>query len=168
MTTKFIWADKRARIKLSALQDNRSRDRFGLPAWETYYKAAGLTWIKEWANLRNKKTLTLEGHDLQMGWHAFMWNPGNKSQAFFHRHIRDSLIRIWREIKNKHYMKFSGWVSTMEALIHPNTLEIGKMVRYYEVLDPQGELKTNQELRDKGLNIDCWLYFQLKTRYKKD
>ncbi|KAF7239035.1 LINE-1 retrotransposable element ORF2 protein [Varanus komodoensis] len=46
---------------------------FGLPDWMLYYQASVLTWLKEWIPLRNKRILYLEGHDLQMGWHAYMW-----------------------------------------------------------------------------------------------
>ncbi|XP_026548467.1 myc-associated zinc finger protein-like, partial [Notechis scutatus] len=44
----------------------------------------------------------------------------------------------------------------MEALIHPNALEIGSRTKYYDVLDSKGMLKTNQELRDQGgFSLDC-------------
>uniref|UniRef100_A0A2D4JZD6 Reverse transcriptase domain-containing protein n=1 Tax=Micrurus paraensis TaxID=1970185 RepID=A0A2D4JZD6_9SAUR len=61
---KYIWQRKKVRINIKMLQDVRTRGGFGLPNWEIYYQATALTWMKEWITLRNKRLLTLEGHDL--------------------------------------------------------------------------------------------------------
>uniref|UniRef100_A0A2H6MYZ9 Uncharacterized protein n=1 Tax=Micrurus carvalhoi TaxID=3147026 RepID=A0A2H6MYZ9_9SAUR len=47
-------------------------------------------------------------------------------------------------------------------------LETGRKIRYYDVLNPQGELRTNQELREQGMKIEWWPYLQHKMRYKKN
>uniref|UniRef100_A0A2D4HSL6 Uncharacterized protein n=1 Tax=Micrurus lemniscatus lemniscatus TaxID=129467 RepID=A0A2D4HSL6_MICLE len=65
-------------------------------------------------------------------------------------------------------MKVPRWLSTMEAMIHPNRLDIRKMVNHSELLDNQGKLKSNQELKQKGIIIDWWPYLQIQNRYKKD
>lgn len=56
-------------------------------------------------------------------------------------------------------------LSTMEGLIYPNDLD--KIVRYKYILDDQGTLNTNQELKNKGIDKDWWLYLQIQSRYKK-
>uniref|UniRef100_A0A2D4HBJ0 Reverse transcriptase zinc-binding domain-containing protein n=1 Tax=Micrurus lemniscatus lemniscatus TaxID=129467 RepID=A0A2D4HBJ0_MICLE len=117
ITMKFIWAGKKARIKKTYLQDNKSRGGFGLPAWQTYYRGASLVWIKDWIKLENKRVLILEGHDLQIGWHAFLWNPNLKIQRYT---LRKSLIKIWLGIRNNHYIKIPTWLSTVEAMFYPN------------------------------------------------
>uniref|UniRef100_A0A670ZPU2 Reverse transcriptase domain-containing protein n=1 Tax=Pseudonaja textilis TaxID=8673 RepID=A0A670ZPU2_PSETE len=58
VTLKFIWQGKKARISIKALQDAKSRGGLALPNWELYYWAANL-WLKDWVNLRNKRTLDL-------------------------------------------------------------------------------------------------------------
>uniref|UniRef100_A0A2D4HSL7 Uncharacterized protein n=1 Tax=Micrurus lemniscatus lemniscatus TaxID=129467 RepID=A0A2D4HSL7_MICLE len=55
----------------------------------------------------------------------------------------------------------------MEAMISQNTLDMSKKVRGREVLDEQGKLKTNQELKEQSIFIDWWPYLQLQNRYKK-
>uniref|UniRef100_A0A670ZFW5 Uncharacterized protein n=1 Tax=Pseudonaja textilis TaxID=8673 RepID=A0A670ZFW5_PSETE len=95
---KYIWQGKKARIKLKLLQDARTRGGFGLPNWELYYQAANLMWAKEWITLRKTKLLTLEGHDLLLRWHAFLWYEGTKSQGYFRRHyIQESLWLNWEK-----------------------------------------------------------------------
>uniref|UniRef100_A0A2D4KK41 Uncharacterized protein n=1 Tax=Micrurus paraensis TaxID=1970185 RepID=A0A2D4KK41_9SAUR len=54
----------------------------------------------------------------------------------------------------------------MEAMIYPNTLDINKMIRYNQLLDDQGILKTNQKLKEEGIGIDWWPHLQ--TKCKKD
>uniref|UniRef100_A0A8C6VAE5 Reverse transcriptase domain-containing protein n=1 Tax=Naja naja TaxID=35670 RepID=A0A8C6VAE5_NAJNA len=86
MMLKYIWQGKKARIKLKLLQDARLRGGFALPNWELYYQAANLMWVKDWITLRNTRLLTLEGHDLLLGLHAFLWYKGTKTQGYFRRH----------------------------------------------------------------------------------
>lgn len=45
-------------------------------------------------------------------------------------------------------------------------LDLNKVVIYKELLDEQGELKSNQELKCHGIKMDWWLYLQIRTRYK--
>ncbi|KAF7253859.1 LINE-1 retrotransposable element ORF2 protein, partial [Varanus komodoensis] len=70
--SRFMWRKKKPRIKLKILQEAKENGGFGLPDWMLYYQASVLMWLKEWITLRNKRILYLEGHDLQMGWHAYM------------------------------------------------------------------------------------------------
>uniref|UniRef100_A0A670ZNF7 Reverse transcriptase zinc-binding domain-containing protein n=1 Tax=Pseudonaja textilis TaxID=8673 RepID=A0A670ZNF7_PSETE len=168
-TFKFIWQGKKPRINVQAMQDTKSRGGLAVPNWELYYMATSLVWLKDWVKLTNKRILFLEGHDLQRGWHAFLWDIGKTSQKYFHRHlIRDALLTIWKKIRKKHYIKIPIWISTMEVMIHPNNLEITKMIKYKDLLDPQGNLKSRQEIQDQGLKIDQWVYLQIQSRYKQD
>lgn len=86
MILKYIWQVKKPRIKLKMLQEFRCNGGFGLPDWELYYQASALTWLKEWVNLKNRRLLLIEGHDLQLGWHAFLWYGRSTAHKYFQRH----------------------------------------------------------------------------------
>uniref|UniRef100_A0A2D4L5B7 Uncharacterized protein n=1 Tax=Micrurus spixii TaxID=129469 RepID=A0A2D4L5B7_9SAUR len=132
---------------MKMLQDIKSRGGFGLPNWELYYSAAILVLLKDWIKLKNKRILAIEGHDLQRGWHAFLWDTGHIKQKYFYRHLtRDSLINNWIKVKKKHCIKIPIWLSTMEATTHPNNLDLNKMLKYKDLLDIHRNLKTIQEL----------------------
>uniref|UniRef100_A0A2H6NGP7 Uncharacterized protein n=1 Tax=Micrurus carvalhoi TaxID=3147026 RepID=A0A2H6NGP7_9SAUR len=105
------------------LQDARTRGGFGLPNWEIYYQATVLTWMKEWITLRNRRLLMLEGHDLQLGWHAFLWYGRSKIHGYFQRHmVRNAVLLAWGKTREQHYMKIPVWLSTTETLIPPKYL----------------------------------------------
>uniref|UniRef100_A0A2D4EPT8 Reverse transcriptase domain-containing protein n=1 Tax=Micrurus corallinus TaxID=54390 RepID=A0A2D4EPT8_MICCO len=148
ITRKFIWLNKKPRIKLKALQDIKSRGGMTLPNWELYYRSAVLIWTKEWINLNNRRILSLEGHDLQKGWHAFLWEPNLKKQQYFHRHlIRDSILQNWIKIKKKHYLKIPLWVSPIDIIVHPNNLDLRKRLKYKDILNSNGNMKTRDTNR---------------------
>lgn len=58
---KFIWQNKKARIKAKYLQDKKENGGFALPNLILYYQASVLTWIKEWCLLPNFNILKLDG-----------------------------------------------------------------------------------------------------------
>ncbi|KAF7244640.1 hypothetical protein EYD10_09237 [Varanus komodoensis] len=166
---RFIWKKKKPRIKLKMLQEAKGNGGFGLPDWMLYYQASVLTWLKEWITLRNKRILYLEGHDLQMGWHAYMWYEKCKVHGCFLNHfIRKSLMSVWEKLKIKLYTKLPRWLSPMEALVYPNTLNFDTIVRYDDILDNDGGLKLNQEIQEQGINISWWHKVQMQSRYAKD
>uniref|UniRef100_A0A2D4K556 Uncharacterized protein n=1 Tax=Micrurus paraensis TaxID=1970185 RepID=A0A2D4K556_9SAUR len=141
----------------------------GLPNWELYYRAAVLIWTKDWINLNNKIILSLEKHDLQKGWHAFLWETEMKKQQYFHRHlIRDALLQNWIKIKKKHYLKIPIWLSPVDIIIHQNNLDLTKRLKYKDILDGNRNLKSMVELREQGMQVDWWAYLQLQHRHKKD
>uniref|UniRef100_A0A2D4IHH7 Uncharacterized protein n=1 Tax=Micrurus lemniscatus lemniscatus TaxID=129467 RepID=A0A2D4IHH7_MICLE len=65
-------------------------------------------------------------------------------------------------------MGIPRWLSTNKAIIHPNRLDLKKMVSYEELLDSQGKLKSNQELKENGIITDWWPYLQIQNKYEKD
>lgn len=141
----------------------------GLPDWQSYYKASALTWIKDWIELKNIRTLILEGFDLTRGWHAYLWGEKITKQEQFRRHIvRDNLLKIWNEIRKYHYDRIPRWTSIMEAHIYPNTIDTNKLKTYQDILNEEGKLKTREELRMQNVEIEWWSYLQLKSRYKSD
>ncbi|KAF7247293.1 LINE-1 retrotransposable element ORF2 protein [Varanus komodoensis] len=167
--SRFIWRKKKPRIKLKMLQEDKRNGGFGLPDQMLYYQASVLTWLKEWVTLRNKRILYLEGHDLQMGWHAYMWYEKAKSHGSFLSHfIRRSLMSVWEKLKLKVYNKLPRWLSPMEALVYPNVLNFEKIIRYGNILDKYGGLKLEQEIQEQGLNISWWYKVQMQSRYVKD
>uniref|UniRef100_A0A2D4HEM4 Reverse transcriptase domain-containing protein n=1 Tax=Micrurus lemniscatus lemniscatus TaxID=129467 RepID=A0A2D4HEM4_MICLE len=91
---KFIWQGKKPRINLKAMQDMKSRGgRHSQIGSCTTTSVASLVWLKEWVNLTNRRILVLEGHNLQRGWHAFLWDIGKTNQKYGHRQlIKDSLL----------------------------------------------------------------------------
>uniref|UniRef100_A0A2D4PIT2 Uncharacterized protein n=1 Tax=Micrurus surinamensis TaxID=129470 RepID=A0A2D4PIT2_MICSU len=42
------------------------------------------------------------------------------------------------------------------------------MIRYKELVDEQGELKTLEELKEQGIILDWWAYMQIQVKFKKD
>ncbi|XP_060550036.1 uncharacterized protein CXorf58 homolog isoform X1 [Pantherophis guttatus] len=165
--TKFVWQGKRPRIILKFLQDTKDRGGVALPEWELYYQAAGLTWLKEWIEL--KRILVIEGHDLQVGWHACLCDGKYKIHSYFKRHIvRNALLQMWLKIKKQHYAKIPIWFSPTDILNNPNLTELNTIIRYKDLIDQQGKLNSKQELElDLNRDIDWWIYIQIQSKYKK-
>uniref|UniRef100_A0A2D4PEM7 Uncharacterized protein n=1 Tax=Micrurus surinamensis TaxID=129470 RepID=A0A2D4PEM7_MICSU len=113
--------------------------------------------------------LTLEGYNLQAGWHAFLWQDKHQIHGYFQRNkIRHTLLNVWNKIKFQYYVEIPTWLSTLEALMYPHLLRRGQVITYEDILDKKGNLKTRQELKDLGFQIEWWAYLQLKSRYSKD
>ena len=82
---------------MKAMQDAKQTAGFGLPDWVLYYRSCILDWIKERITLEKDRLLNLEGHDLQLVWHAFLWCKKDKEQKHFNSHmIRRALLGIWK------------------------------------------------------------------------
>lgn len=63
---------------------------FLLPNWPRY-QAASLVWIKDWVILKDMRTLALEGHDIPLGWHFYLWSDDKISKTFKNHSIRSLL-----------------------------------------------------------------------------
>uniref|UniRef100_A0A8C6XP33 Uncharacterized protein n=1 Tax=Naja naja TaxID=35670 RepID=A0A8C6XP33_NAJNA len=84
------------------------------------------------------------------------------------RNKRILTIEVWTDIRQKLITRIPRWLSTMEAMFSPNTLDISQKLRYHQILDKEGKLKPLQGLGTQGISIDTWSYFQIKLRYNKD
>ena len=116
LTSKFVWKAKKPRIKLRILQDLKEQGGLGLQSWLLYYKTHAMVWRKEWITLENKRLLKLEGHDLKMGWHAYVWYGKYKEQSHFAEHIlRKALCLVWQKFQTQTYKKIPIWVAPIEA-----------------------------------------------------
>ena len=65
------------------------------------------------------------------------------------------------------YIKIPQEVTPIEAFALPHLRENKKIVRYSEVINIDGSIKT-QELIDQGIEMDWWARSQLISRYTKD
>uniref|UniRef100_A0A670JU36 Reverse transcriptase domain-containing protein n=1 Tax=Podarcis muralis TaxID=64176 RepID=A0A670JU36_PODMU len=160
MLTKFIWQGKRARIKFKYLTDARERGGFAVPNLKLYYEAACLSWLKEWATLRNTDLLDLEGFDIRFGWHAYLWQGKGEVHRGFSSHIiRGSLLAVWNRYKKLIEKGTPWWLSPVDIirLKKPNMTE--ERWTYEDLLTKSEEgwkIKPYDELKDK---IKEWLLF---------
>lgn len=144
---KFVWQGKKPRIKMKILQDFKHKGGFGLPDWSIYYKACSLVWIKEWMLLENQRLLTLEGHNLKLGWHAILWYRKTKGHNYVTNHIlRKALLQSWDSLYFQIYQKIPRWVSPIEAFTQPALRTVNMLVSYDSLLKEDGTLKVNDDL----------------------
>ena len=59
------------------------------------------------------------------------------------------------------YIKIPHWVTSVEAFALPYLRENKKIVKYSEVLNLDGSIKTQQELVDQGIEMGWWAQPQL-------
>uniref|UniRef100_A0A803TMB0 Reverse transcriptase domain-containing protein n=1 Tax=Anolis carolinensis TaxID=28377 RepID=A0A803TMB0_ANOCA len=52
--SKFIWKNKRPRIRYTVLTDANKRGGFGMPNLKLYYEACALKWVKDWITRQMK------------------------------------------------------------------------------------------------------------------
>lgn len=73
---KFIGLIKKSSIKAKYLQKKKENGGFAYLNLIAYYQASALTWVKDWCFLSNTNILSLEGLNLPLGWHAYLWMEG--------------------------------------------------------------------------------------------
>uniref|UniRef100_A0A803SM80 Reverse transcriptase domain-containing protein n=1 Tax=Anolis carolinensis TaxID=28377 RepID=A0A803SM80_ANOCA len=166
---KFVWKGKKPRIKYKVLIDKKNKGGFGFPDLNLYHDACALDWIRPWMNLNKEKILTLEGHDLRVGWHSYIWYEREKKEKNFGNHfIRSSLLRILQKYKKKFYLKTPLWLSTMEAK-QRRLLGWSNWPTYRTLLIKGTEiLKSHEEIKQKFAHISWLHYMQIKEQYNKD
>uniref|UniRef100_A0A803TR72 Reverse transcriptase domain-containing protein n=1 Tax=Anolis carolinensis TaxID=28377 RepID=A0A803TR72_ANOCA len=169
--SKFIWKGKKPRIKYLIMTDTKNRGGFGLPNLRIYFEASALTWVLEWATLKDEKILDLEGFDLRRGWHAYIGYEKRTIEKNFGNHfVRSSLIKIWEKYKKYWYRKVPMWISPLEAM-QRRILGWKNWPRYKEVLTKTKEgfqLKSQDEIKKKYSNLTWFQYAQIKESYTKD
>uniref|UniRef100_A0A2D4MCI9 Uncharacterized protein n=1 Tax=Micrurus spixii TaxID=129469 RepID=A0A2D4MCI9_9SAUR len=62
----------------------------------------------------------------------------------------------------------TNWISILEAVTYPNLLKQRKAITYKDILNGDGVLKTRQDLKQHGMDLEWWEYLQLQARYKGD
>uniref|UniRef100_A0A803T4B4 Reverse transcriptase domain-containing protein n=1 Tax=Anolis carolinensis TaxID=28377 RepID=A0A803T4B4_ANOCA len=168
---KFIWENKKARIKISSLKDDRKRGGLGLPDLELYYEAAALTWVRDWVTLEKKRILALEGVELRRGWHSYLCKDKIKIEKNFKNHfIRAALIRIWDKYKFRFHTKTPMWFSPIEAN-HRRESSTDQWLTYKQLLtlnNQEIKLKTHEEIRKVDPNSSWLHYWQIREEYKED
>lgn len=70
---KFIWAGKRARVKLKIMCDAYGRGGLQVPNLKLYHEAVCLSLLSKWISLQDEKLLNLEGFNKKQGWHAYLY-----------------------------------------------------------------------------------------------
>uniref|UniRef100_A0A803TDZ5 Reverse transcriptase domain-containing protein n=1 Tax=Anolis carolinensis TaxID=28377 RepID=A0A803TDZ5_ANOCA len=168
---KFIWSNKKPRIKRAYMIDEKKRGGLALPDLQLYHEACGLMWIRDWTTLKKTKLLTLEGVDLRFGWHAYLWYEKRKIDRNFGDHfIRSSLIKIWDKYKRRIFLKTPLWVSPLEAC---QRREMGGILwpKYKDILTKEKgifEPKTQEILSQDFKNIGWFQYAQIKEYFNID
>uniref|UniRef100_A0A803SLD7 Reverse transcriptase domain-containing protein n=1 Tax=Anolis carolinensis TaxID=28377 RepID=A0A803SLD7_ANOCA len=169
--TKFIWQGRKARIKYTNLIDDTKRGGLGMPDLKSYYEANALVWIKDWMTLKREKILTLEGHDLRVGWHAYHCYGKTKSEKNFGNHfIRSAIMKVWNKYKARLYPKNPLWLSPLEAG-QRRLLGWEKWPTYKDILkqkDGKLEMKSQEEIKENFKSISWFQYRQLREYFNKD
>uniref|UniRef100_A0A803TIP8 Reverse transcriptase domain-containing protein n=1 Tax=Anolis carolinensis TaxID=28377 RepID=A0A803TIP8_ANOCA len=169
--SKFVWKNKKPRINYKVMMDLKSKGGFSLPNLNLYYGSCTLKWVKEWITLADENILTLEGHDLRRGWHAYLWYEKRLVEKNFGNHfIRASLIKVWEKYKKHLYNKTPLWTSSLEAN-QRNLLGWKNWPRYKDLLRKKGgeyELKGQEELKDRFKSISWFQYAQIREQFTKD
>uniref|UniRef100_A0A803TFB5 Reverse transcriptase domain-containing protein n=1 Tax=Anolis carolinensis TaxID=28377 RepID=A0A803TFB5_ANOCA len=169
--SKFLWKGKRPRIKNLIMTDPKTRGGFGLPNLKLYFEASALTWVIDWALLKNEKLLDLEGFDLRRGWHAYIgYDKRSIEKGFGDHFVRSSIIKIWDKYKIYMYRKIPMWISPLEAN-QRKILGWQKWPIYKEILIKRGDqfqLKEQEELKKIYTKISWFQYAQIKEQFIKD
>uniref|UniRef100_A0A803SLC5 Reverse transcriptase domain-containing protein n=1 Tax=Anolis carolinensis TaxID=28377 RepID=A0A803SLC5_ANOCA len=168
---KFIWEGKKARIAFKYLKDDIRRGGMGLPDLLLYYEAASLNWVKDWATLKENKTIDLEGYGLNKGWHSYLWQEKTrKEKNFKHHYIRAALLEVWEKYKRRFYTKVPMWYSPIEAE-HKRELPRRRWLTYSQLLNTGNQglsLKSYEELKQLEPSITWLNYWQIKESFKED
>lgn len=138
--TKFVWADKRALIKMKSLCDLKENGGLQMPNLKIYFEAVCLLWIQDWMLLENKRLLKLEGSYLNYGWHAYLIYNKSRNDNFFTCHIiRKALYNIQKKYIRGYGDKKPRWVIVMEVL--KQKVDCGDELRlnYEELTDWHGQ-----------------------------
>uniref|UniRef100_A0A8C5RNE1 Zona-pellucida-binding protein 1/2 N-terminal domain-containing protein n=1 Tax=Laticauda laticaudata TaxID=8630 RepID=A0A8C5RNE1_LATLA len=91
----------------------------------------------------------------------FIVFQGNVKVILFRHHN-------WEKIKRQCYLKIPVWLSTIEAFSYPITYKKEQTVRYWEILNEKGELKSMQKLEEQSIKMNWFSYAQIHSRYDKD
>lgn len=70
--------------------------------------------------------------------------------------------------RNNLYEKIPNWISPVEAFSHPPSLKVGRPIRYGDILNKDGNLKSKQEMQLQYKYLDWWTRVQRESRYSKD
>ncbi|XP_062839247.1 vesicle transport protein GOT1B isoform X1 [Anolis carolinensis] len=168
---KFIWQKKKPRIKLKYMIQEKNRGGLATPDLKLYFEASALMWVRDWTKLKNNKLLNLEGINLRLGWHAYLWYGKSKIEKEFNNHfIRSAILKIWEKYKKKLYDKTPLWVSPLEAS-QRRLLGWHNWPNYKELLVKQNgewEMRPQQELREINKKISWYQVWQVKEHFKTD
>ena len=93
----------------------------------------------------------MEGHDLQCGWHAFLWYKKRQQKQFYSYMIRRALLGTWTKTIQQIYQKIPVWVSPIEAFTQSNLMTKVKLLRYQDLLKNYCELRSNEELEIQNI-----------------
>lgn len=97
---KFIWAGKRARLKLKIMCDVYERGGLQVLNFKIYYEAVCLSWLSKWISLQDKKLLNVEGFDKKQGWHAYLYyDKAKRESSFKHHYVCLPLLNCWLKYK---------------------------------------------------------------------
>uniref|UniRef100_A0A670JMH3 Reverse transcriptase domain-containing protein n=1 Tax=Podarcis muralis TaxID=64176 RepID=A0A670JMH3_PODMU len=170
MISRYIWQDKKPRIKYKLLTDVKERGGFALPDLKLYYEATCLCWLKEWIKLKNTKLLDLEGFDARFGWHAHLWKEKKIGYGSFENHIfRRSLLEVWDRYKNILETGVPHWLSPLEAMGVKKINMRSEWATYADLVVKEGgkwRLKPYEQVKEY---VYDWLHYrQVNEMFKKE
>lgn len=170
---KFIWNNRKARIKKKIMCDDKSRGGLGVPNLKVYYFASILLWIMDWILMEDEQLLNLEGENLRFGLHGYLFYNKDKVHNESKRNILiKAMLKVWEKIGPRICSnQIPQCCSPHEAWFNREAIPVKKWIRYSDLIkitEGNIEFKSQEELSDVGISCHWYLFRQLRERWKAD
>ena len=102
---KFVWQGKKLE-KNQSTSRHKTKSKLWISRLVFTLQSLCSSLDKGVDSFRKWQLLKLEGHDLNLGWHAFLWYQKAKDKKQFKNHvIRNALNWVWTKLREENYQK---------------------------------------------------------------
>lgn len=100
---RFLWADKKPRIKFNLLTLPKNRGGVGLPDFKKYHQASHITRIIDWhCHEMNKDWIQLEQNLVPFQIPFYLWSSHSKTENKINHPLIANTLNIWHKIAGKY------------------------------------------------------------------